>query len=101
MIPMALIKLLVAPIRRVVNFPLFQLTVAIAVIVLLQAADSTSVFGKIFIALDVLVDLTVRLCAATFEVKSFTKSWLTAGFMTLDGRGYCLAAGSRQHICFR
>jgi hypothetical protein len=44
MIPMALIKLLVAPIRRVVNFPLFQLTVAIAVIVLLQAADSRSVF---------------------------------------------------------
>jgi len=35
-IHMALIKLLVAPIRRVVNFPLFQLTVAIAVIVLLQ-----------------------------------------------------------------
>ena len=77
MIPMALIKLLVAPIRRVVNFPLFQLTVAIAVIVLLQAADSRSVFGKIFSALDLLVDLTVRLCAATFEVKSFTKSWLT------------------------
>jgi hypothetical protein len=81
MIYMALIKLLVAPIRRVVNFPLFQLTVAIAVIVLLQAADSRSVFGKIFSALDLLVDLTVRLCAATFEVKSFTKSWLTTGFM--------------------
>jgi hypothetical protein len=81
MIRMALIKLLVAPIRRVVNFPLFQLTVAIAVIVLLQAADSRSVFGKIFSALDLLVDLTVRLCAATFEVKSFTKSWLTTGFM--------------------
>src|SRR6266498_2930729 len=79
--PMALIKLLVAPIRRVVNFPLFQLTVAIAVILLLQAADSRSVFGKIFSALDLLVDLTVRLCAATFEVKSFTKSWLTTGFM--------------------
>jgi hypothetical protein len=47
----------------------------------LQAADSRSVFGKIFSALDLLVDLTVRLCAATFEVKSFTKSWLTAGFM--------------------
>jgi len=78
---MALIKLLVAPIRRVVNFPLFQLTVAIAVILLLQAADSRSVFGKIFSALDYLVDLTVRLCAATFEVRSFTKSWLTTGFM--------------------
>src|SRR5262245_2882393 len=78
---MALIKLRVAPIRRVVNFPLFQLTVAIAVILLLQAADSRSVFGKIFSALDYLVDLTVRLCAATFEVRSFTKSWLTTGFM--------------------
>ena len=78
---MPLIKLLVAPIRRVVNFPLFQLAVAIVVIVLLQAADSRSVFGKIFSALDLLVDLTVRLCAATFEVKSFTKSWLTTGFM--------------------
>src|SRR6202171_3804118 len=79
--PMVLIKLLVAPIRRVVNFPLFQLMVAIAVILLLQAADSRSVFGKIFSALDLLVDFTVRLCAATFEVRSFTKSWLTTGFM--------------------
>jgi len=78
---MALIKLLVAPIRRVVNFPLFQLTVAIAVILLLQAADSRSVFGQIFSALDLFVDITVRLCAATFEVRSFTKSWLTTGFM--------------------
>jgi hypothetical protein len=78
---MALIKLLVAPIRRVVNFPLFQLAVAIVVILLLQAADSQSVFGRIFSALDFLVDHSVQLCAAIFEVKSFTKSWLTSGFM--------------------
>lgn len=78
---MALIKLLVAPIRRVVNFPLFQVTVAIAVILFLQSADSRSVFGEIFSALDWLVDFTVRQCAAIFEVKSFTKSWLTTGFM--------------------
>jgi len=78
---MALIKLLVAPIRRVVNFPLFQLAVAIAVILFLQAADSSSLFGRIFSALDYLVDLTVSLCAATFQVKSFTRSWLTTGFM--------------------
>ncbi len=78
---MALIKLLVAPIRRMVNFPLFQLMAAIAVILLLQAADSRSVFGEIFSALDLLVDFTVRLCASIFEVKSFTKSWLTTGFM--------------------
>lgn len=78
---MALIKLLVAPVRRVVNFPLFQLLVAIAVILLLQAADSHSVFGQIFNALDWLVDRTVQLVAAMFEVKSFTRSWLVTGFM--------------------
>src|SRR5467141_1902493 len=39
---MTLINLLVAPIRRVANFPLFQLMTAIAVILLLQAADSRS-----------------------------------------------------------
>src|SRR5215218_1950615 len=78
---MGLIKLLFAPIRRLVNFPLFQLAVAVAVILFLQAADSGSVFGRIFSALDYLVDLSVSLCAATFNVKSFTKSWLTTGFM--------------------
>jgi hypothetical protein len=78
---MALIKPLVAPIRRMVNFPLFQLMAAIAVILLLQASDSRSIFGEIFSALDLLVDFTVRLCASIFEVKSFTKSWLTTGFM--------------------
>jgi len=55
------IKLLLAPIRRIVSFPLFQLVVANA--------------------LDWLVEQTVRLCAAIFEVKSFTRSWLTTGFM--------------------
>jgi hypothetical protein len=78
---MALIKLLLAPIRRVVSFPLIQLALAIAVILLLQGADSRSVFGEIFSALDLLVDSTVRLCSAMFEVKSFTRSWLTTGFM--------------------
>ena len=78
---MALIKLLVAPIRRIVSFPLFQLLAAIAVILFLQAADSTSVRGEIFSALDLLVDYTVSMCGAIFEVKSFTRSWLTAGFM--------------------
>ncbi len=78
---MALIKLLVAPVRRVVRFPLFQLAIAIVVILFLQAADSGSIFGEIFSALDLLVDYTVRLCTAVFEVKSFTRSWLITGFM--------------------
>ena len=78
---MALVKLLVAPIQRVVTFPLFQLAVAIAVILFLQAAESNSILGRLFSALDYVVDLSVSLCAATFQVRSFTKSWLTTGFM--------------------
>lgn len=78
---MGLIKLLVAPVKRVVSFPLFQLVVAIIVILLLQAADSGTVFGRIFGALDWLVDETVRLVAALFNVKSFTRSLLVTGFM--------------------
>src|SRR5580700_11237869 len=78
---MALLKLLAAPIRRVVNFPLVQFAVVIAVILWLQAADTGTAFGEIFSALDLLVDSTVSLCARIFQVKSFTKSWLTTGFM--------------------
>ena len=78
---MGLIKLLAAPVRGIVRFPLFQFAVVVAIILLLQAAADTSVFGQIFSALDKLVDATVRLCSAIFDVKSFTKSWLISGFM--------------------
>lgn len=78
---MAFWKLLTAPIRRVVNFPLFQLGLTIAVILLMQAADGRSFFGQVFNALDWLVEQTVRLVAATVEIRSFTRAWLTTGFM--------------------
>lgn len=78
---MGVIKLLAAPVRGIVRFPLFQLAVVVAIILLLQAADDKSVLGQIFSGLDKLVDSTVRLCSAIFDVKSFTKSWLTSGFM--------------------
>jgi hypothetical protein len=74
------VKLLLAPIRRVVQFPLFQLAVTVAVILWLQAASDGSVLGQIYNGLDRLVDFTVQRCAAIFEVRSFTKSWLTTGF---------------------
>jgi hypothetical protein len=86
---MALIKSLLAPIRRIVHFPLFQFIVTVAFILWLQAADSNSVFGEIFSALDRLVDFSVNRFAAFFEVKSFTRSWLTVGFMM----GYVYLAG--------
>ena len=77
---MAMIKLLAAPIRSIVRFPLFQLAVVVAVILLLQAADDKSARGQIFNGLDKLVESTVGLFSAVFNVKSFTKSWLTSGF---------------------
>jgi hypothetical protein len=77
---MGLIKQMTAPIRSIVRFPLFQLAIVVALILFLQAADPASAFGRIFTGLDRLVDATVRLFAAVFNARSFTKSWLTSGF---------------------
>ena len=96
-----MIKLLAAPIRRIVRFPLFQLAVVVAVILWLQAAADNSVLGLIFDALDKLVDATVRVCAAIFDVKSFTKSWLTSGFMIAYVYLACLLILSLLRVAFR
>jgi hypothetical protein len=78
---MGTIRLLSAPIRSFARFPLVQFAVVVALILLLQAADERSFFGEIFDGLDKLVDSTVTTVSAVFTVKSFTKSWLTFGFM--------------------
>jgi hypothetical protein len=78
---MGAIRLLAAPIRTIVRFPLFQLAVVVAIILVLQAADDNSLFGRIFNTLDQLVDASVRLSSELFAVKSFTRSGLTAGLM--------------------
>ena len=77
---MGMIKLLAAPVRSIVRFPLFQLAVVVAVIIFLQAGDDKSARGQMFNGLDELVESTVGLFSAVFNVKSFTKSWLTTGF---------------------
>ena len=77
---MGLIKQITAPIRSIVRFPLFQLAVVVALILFLQAADPTSALGRIFSGLDKLVGGTVDAFAAVFNIRSFTKSWLTSGF---------------------
>jgi hypothetical protein len=76
---MGIIRLLMAPVRSIVRFPLFQLAVVVALILFLQAADDKSARGQ-FNGLDELVESTVALFSAAFNVKSFTKSWLTTGF---------------------
>jgi hypothetical protein len=79
--PMGTIRLLSAPIRSFFRFPLVQFAIVVGLILLLQAADERSVFGEIFDVLDRLVDSTVTMVSAVFTIKSFTKSWLTFGFM--------------------
>ena len=77
---MGMLKQITAPIRSIARFPLFQLAIVVGVILFLQAADAASAFGRIFTGLDRLVGATVDLFAAVFNVRSFTKSWLTSGF---------------------
>jgi hypothetical protein len=85
-----MIKLILAPIRGMVRFPLLQFAIVIGVILWLQAADDRSIFGQIFDALDKLADATVQLFSTVFTVKSFTKSWLISGSMI----AYVYLAGS-------
>ncbi len=70
-----MIKLILAPLRSIVRFPLLQLAIVIGVNLWLQAADDRSIFGQILNGLDKLVDATVQLFLVVFTVKSFTKSW--------------------------
>lgn len=86
---MGAIRMLVAPIRSVVSFPLFQLAAVVVVILLLQAAPEFTLFGQMFNALDRLVDYSVRTVSNLFNVKSFTKAWLTTSFWI----GYVYLAG--------
>jgi hypothetical protein len=76
-----MLKTLSAPFRMALRFPLVQFALVIFLIVLLQAADDKSAFGRVFNGLDRLVDDTVGLVGTVFTVKSFTKSWLTFGLM--------------------
>src|SRR5277367_2804701 len=78
---MGLIRLLAAPIRSIVRFPLFQFGVIVIIILVLQAADENSLLGQIFSVLDQVVEATVKLCSELFKVKSFTRSGLTLGLM--------------------
>src|SRR5260370_9375616 len=76
-----MIKLILAPIRSVVRFPLLQFAIVVGAILWLQVADDRTIFGQIFNGLDKLVDATVQLCSSVFTVKSFTNSLLISGFI--------------------
>jgi hypothetical protein len=85
-----MLKLISAPLRALLRFPLVQFAIVVALILWLQAADDKSPYGQIFNGLDKLVESTVQMVSAVFTVKSFTRSSLTFGFMI----AYVYLAGS-------
>jgi hypothetical protein len=78
---LGVIKLLIAPIRRILSFPLIQLAIAVILITFLEGGDRGSLRYELFAVFDWLTDVSVRLVGGMFEVRSFTRSWLTTGFM--------------------
>jgi hypothetical protein len=77
---MFLIRMLVAPVGHVLKFPVFQLVMVVLIILFLEAASDQPVLGQIFAVLDRLVIASVDLFGSAFDVKSFTRSFLTTGF---------------------
>jgi hypothetical protein len=98
---MSLIKMLAAPVRRVLRFPLFQLAVVVVVILVLQAASDQSILGQLFNGLDKLVTTTVNLFVSFLDVKSFTRSWLTSGFWIAYVYAACLLIYYLARMLFR
>ncbi|MCX7363531.1 MAG: hypothetical protein NTV97_17000 [Alphaproteobacteria bacterium] len=86
---MGAIRMLVAPIRSVVSFPLFQLAAVVVVILLLEGAAEFTLLGQIYKALDRIVDYSVRTVSTLFNIKSFTRAWLATSFWI----GYVYLAG--------
>jgi hypothetical protein len=78
---MTLIKLLTAPIRRLVNHPLFHLVAVVVIILLLP--DDDSILGHFYNGLDKLVAVTMDAVQSVVRFKSFTKSLLLDGLMIL------------------
>ena len=98
---MGIIKLLAAPITSIVRFPLFQLAVVVALILLLEAANDKSALGQMYTGLDILVESSVGLLSAMFDVKSFSKSWLTTGFWIAYVYLACLLILSLMRVMIR
>jgi len=74
------IRIVLAPIRRLLSSPLLHFAIVVVLIVVLEAAPNDTLLGKLSDGLDKLVDATVQLFSAIFNVRAFTKSWLTSGF---------------------
>jgi hypothetical protein len=85
------IRIVLAPILRLLSSPLLHFVVVVFLIVALEAAPNDTALGKLSDGLDKLVDSTTQVVSAAFAFKTITKSLI----LTAIAMAYvyiCLAA---------
>jgi hypothetical protein len=82
---MTFIKLLTAPIRRLLNWSVVQFFIVVAVILFFEYQDTTSIGGRIYGWLDSLVTASLGLVSRAHELRSFSRAFLTVGLTIAYG----------------
>jgi X-X-X-Leu-X-X-Gly heptad repeat protein len=70
----AVIRIVLAPILRLLSSPLLHFAIVVVLIVVLEAAPNDSLLGKLSDGLDKLVDSTAQVISAAITLKTITKS---------------------------
>jgi len=68
------IRIVLAPILRLLSSPLLHFAIVVVLIVVLEAAPNDSLLGKLSDGLDKLVDSTAQVVSAAVTLKTITKS---------------------------
>jgi hypothetical protein len=82
---MTFIKLLTAPIRRLLNWSVVQFCIVVVVILFLEYQDTNTIGGEIYGWLDSLVTASVGLLSRAHELRSFSRAFLTVGLTIAYG----------------
>jgi hypothetical protein len=82
---MTLIKLLTAPIRRLLNWSVIQFCIVLAVILFLEYQDTNSIGGQIYGWLDASVTASLNVLSRAHELRSFSRAFLTVGLTIAYG----------------
>jgi hypothetical protein len=87
-----MIRIVLAPILRLLSSPLLHFVIVVFLILVLEAAPNDTVLGRLSDGLDKLVDSTAQIVSSAFTLKTVTKSLI----LTAIAMAYvyvCLAAG--------
>jgi len=82
---MTFIKLLTAPLRRLLNWSVVQFCIVVVVILFLEYQDTNTIGGQIYGWLDSLVTASLNLLSHAHELRSFSRAFLTVGLTIAYG----------------